>query len=370
MTTFFIIVFVPYSVGVLLLAFGWARLSDGARDQAPARQRYISIVIPFRNEVFSISPLMKSLHALAYSKEKFEVILVDDHSLDDSLIEVRKNLTGKFQVVQLPNGREGKKAALDFGIQRASGEVIVTTDADCQVPSEWLRKINQYFESDDVKMVVGPVRLQPDSLLFSNIQALEFSSLIGVTGASIGLANPTMCNGANLAFLKLAYQDVNGYTGNENIPSGDDEFLMRKIASRWKNSVRFLKDNHGLVTTSPQVSLGAFIQQRLRWASKWRHNSSSFTQFVALAMLFFNMCFVGFFCWFLFADLSWKIAASLWVFKMFVEMIFLFPISSFLTAKWSWLSFFALQFVYPFYVVFIGIISQMKGYQWKNRHWK
>jgi poly-beta-1,6-N-acetyl-D-glucosamine synthase len=369
MTTFFIIVFILYCVGVLVLAFGWAHLSDSTKSPAAGRDRFISVIIPFRNEMFNIPSLMKSLYAQNY-KEEFEVILVDDHSDDDSLLILKKNLTGKFKLVQLPDGRQGKKAALHFGIQQASGEVIVTTDADCEAPQEWLRKINQHFEREETKMVVGPVRLQPSNSILSQMQALEFSSLIGVSGATIGLGNPTMCNGANLAFKKSAYQEVNGYVGNEEIPSGDDEFLMRKIATRWKNSILFLNDSQAVVYTSPPKSLVAFIQQRLRWAGKWKHNSSSFTQLVALVILFFNLSFIVFFGWCSVGTPPWKTGVALWMLKMFAEILFLFPVSSFLSLRWRWLSFFALQFTYPFYAVFIGVLSQIKGYQWKNRYLK
>jgi poly-beta-1,6-N-acetyl-D-glucosamine synthase len=369
MTTFFIVVFILYCVGVLILAFGWAHLNDETKNQAAARERFISVIIPFRNEAFNIPSLVKSLHEQNYNKEKFEVILVDDHSQDDSFGIAEKSVTGTFKVVQLPKETNGKKAALGFGIQQASGEVIVTTDADCEAPRQWLIKINQYFENEDTKMVVGPVRLHSPSL-FSKMQALEFSSLIGVAGATIGFGKPIMCNGANLAFKKSAYQEVNGYIGNEQIPSGDDEFLMRKMASRWKDSIRFLNDRQAVVSTLSQKSLVAFIQQRLRWAGKWKHNSSSFTQLVALTILFFNVCFIVFFCWCLLGDPLWKTAVSLWMVKMFAEMLFLFPVSSFLSLRWNWLSFFALQFLYPFYVVFIGVLSQTKGYEWKNRYWK
>jgi biofilm PGA synthesis N-glycosyltransferase PgaC len=372
MTIFFIMVFVGYSICVLILAFGWARLSDEMKSQPVTRQNFISVVIPFRNERSTIVPLINSLQTQNYPNKNFEVIFVDDHSEDDSVDVIQKNISGEiFKVIQLVSPHTlGKKAALDFAIRKAHGVVIAATDADCVVPRDWLTKINAWFQNEETKLVVGPVRLHSNNSFLSRLQALEFSSLIGVTGATIGFGWPTMSNGANLSFRKEAYEKVGGYGGNFEIPSGDDEFLMRKISAQWKNAIRFLSDPDSIVSAMPQLSVGAFIQQRLRWAGKWKFNSSLFTQFVALAVLCFQFTFILSFVWTILNGFHSKAMLSLWILKMFAEMIFLFQVSSFLSVRWRWISFFALQFVYPLYVVSIGVLSQLKGYEWKNRNWK
>jgi len=370
MITFFIGVFLVYYVSVLALAFGWARLADKQRKQSHQQDHFLSVVIAFRNEATNLPALLVNLREQSYSQEKFEVIFVDDHS-DDQSPEIVKasESSSSIRLMQLPQHLTGKKAALDFGIRQAKGEVIVTTDADCRVMPQWLSFINEQFQNEKIKMVTGLVRIDESNSLFSRLQALEFVSLMGTTGATIGLGSPTMCNGANLSFRKSAYLQVNGYEGNATIPSGDDEFLMRKINSTWKNAIAFLDDEQSIVFTPAQHSFSQWINQRLRWASKWKYNSPGFSKAVALIVLSFHMGFTIFFALTFTGQFTMKQFTLLWGTKMLVEALFLIPVCSTVKLRWRWISFFVLQFTYSFYVVAIGIFSQVKGYEWKGRRW-
>ncbi len=138
-----------------------------------------------------------------------------------------------------------------LGVEKAGGEIIVTTDADCRLPIHWLQSIATSFHEGNVKMVFGGVRIKEDKSFFSKLQALEFCSLIGTGGAMAGLGIPILCNGANLAFLRSAFLEVKGYDGNLDIPSGDDEFLMRKIDRRFPGSIRFQPSEDSVVETRP-----------------------------------------------------------------------------------------------------------------------
>lgn len=325
----------------------------------------MTVVIAFRNEEEHLPALLIDLQNLNYPKEKLEVILVDDHSTDRSTDLIKQSSI--LKLVQLPGELTGKKAALDFSIRQAKGEIIVTTDADCRVLPEWLNKVNDQFQSEKVKLIAGMVRIDESDSLFSKMQAMEFVSLVGTTGATIGLDSPTMCNGANLAFLKSAYLEVNGYEGNESIPSGDDEFLMRKIAAKWKGSIQFMENSKALVSTSALTSFTGWMNQRLRWAGKWKHNSSLFTKAVALTVLGFHLSFLIFIVLTIVQQIPFAQFALLWGIKMMLEALFLMPVSKVLHLRWRWISFFALQFTYSLYVVVIGILSQVKSYDWKGR---
>jgi len=367
MTTVFIGVFLVYYVGVLILAFGWARLADRQHKPVHHQDHFLSVVIAFRNEQSQLPLLLAQLQAQSYPNEKFEVIFVDDHSEDQS-VELIKRITSPFiNVIQLQGHLTGKKAALAFGIQQAKGEIIVTTDADCQVMPHWLASINRQFQDEKIKMATGLVRIAESNSLFSRLQSLEFVSLIGTTGATIGLGSPTMCNGANLSFRKSAYLEVNGYEGNENIASGDDEFLMRKIESRWAQSIAFFDEEQAIVTTEALQSFTEWINQRLRWASKWKYNSSLLTKIVALVVLMVHLVFSAFIISACVGLFTMQQVVLLWGTKMLTEALFLIPVCAAVKVRWRWISFFALQFTYSFYVVAVGILSQVKGYQWKGR---
>ncbi len=370
MTIFFILVFLVYSVLLLVLTWGWLLLGvHRTLKQVRPDDRFISVVIAFRNEENTIPSMLKDLDHQAYGKESFEIILVDDHSSDQSTALIAKENYPNLTSLTLPEGKTGKKAALDFGIHHAKGQIITVTDMDCRLPSAWLTKINYGFQSDSIKMMVGAVRIDPSQSLFSKMQSLEFSSLVGTSGATLGFGQPTMCNGANLSFLKSAYEQVYGYEGNETIPSGDDEFLMRKIAARWKDSVRFLYDQHTIVSTAAQPSWNAFFNQRLRWASKWKYNSSAITQSVAITVLIFHAYFLLSFVFVAMGKIDLTDALMVWSVKMICEAVFLSRVGWFLGLRWSWTSFFSLQFTHSLYVVGVGILSQVRGYNWKGRRW-
>lgn len=210
----------------------------------------ISVVVAVRNEEANIQALIQSLSTVVYPEEKYEVILVSDHS-SDSTVNIAQALIGNFpnmRLVELPAGKEGKKEALALGIQHARFDVIATTDADCRFSKNWLQCISYYFEDPRSKMVSGAVKLTTDGSFLSRLQGAEFISLVGSGAAAIGLGHPVMCNGANLAFRKDAFYEVQGYADNVHIASGDDEFLMRKIFRRYPDGIRFLNFYEAVVS--------------------------------------------------------------------------------------------------------------------------
>jgi len=238
------------------------------------------------------------------------------------------------------------------------------------VPENWVENISQSFHDKQVKMVFGSVKIAGGESFFERLQTIEFASLMGVSAATQNLGFPTMCNGANLAFRKSVFLEVKGYEGNFDIPSGDDEFLMRKISQDFPDGIRWLDSPETVVITAPQASFNSFIQQRRRWAGKWKHNSSPLSK----ALAFFVLMFQAVFLILLFLSLSgivpWKMALFLFGIKLVLEYMFIFQISDFLKSAWSLLDFLLLQFLYPPYVLFIGITTQFTPYQWKGRQWK
>src|SRR5690606_17909477 len=162
----------------------------------------------------------------------------------------------------------GKKAAIRTGLDYAKGDLIVTTDADCQMGANWLAVIEEFYHSQKLKMVIGPVALHAGDALFSQMQSIEFASLIGSGAASFKLGIPSMCNGANLAYSKEVFFEVNGFEDTMHLASGDDEFLMHKVVEKYPEKVSFLKNKEAVVKTNSMPDLNSFFNQRIRWASK------------------------------------------------------------------------------------------------------
>jgi biofilm PGA synthesis N-glycosyltransferase PgaC len=350
-----------YTGLVLVLWWGWEMAIQKTVRGKHSTELRCSVIIPVRNEQHNIHSLINDLINQNY--KNFEIIFVDDHSTDGTLVNLHKITLDNFKVISTEG--EGKKSAITSGIKYASGSIIVTTDADCSVGENWLRSINQMFQEQDINMAFGGVRFRNKINFFSSLQTLEFASLIGSGAAALSFGKPIMCNGANLSYKKSVFENVGGYDGNLNIPSGDDEFLLRKIESRYPNSIKFIADQDAIVTTEAQSSFYEFLQQRIRWAGKWRYNSSVYSKFLAVYILVVQ-------CLTIFSLITIFIAFEKWILialaaKFISENAFLWRVCRYLKIRWRLLPVIALQFIYPFYVIGIGLASNFMSFNWKQR---
>ncbi|RPI65989.1 MAG: glycosyltransferase [Ignavibacteriales bacterium] len=240
-------------------------------DKLSIPDEFVSLLIPFRNESENILNSLNSIEKQKYPKDKFEVIYINDSSVDDSLkkvCEAQKSFNIKILSLPedfLPNAH--KKRAVRFGIQNCKGEIIVTTDADCIHKKDWLKTMLSQYDSN-TGFISGPVEFSPGKTLFEKIQRLEFAGLILSGAGLIGINKPAICNAANASYRKEAYNSVDGFDDNFNLSSGDDEILMQKINKKGKYKIKFCMNRDAVVTSLPNKSFKDFYHQRKRWASK------------------------------------------------------------------------------------------------------
>ena len=340
----------------------------------------ISVIIPVRNEAKNILFLLQDLEKQTYPKHKFEVIIADDDSTDDTLKIVQafqKNTDINLIINQLPpktNNTSPKKRAIDSSIKLANGQLITTTDGDCRVGEKWLESIANFQTQTGAYLVSCAVTFEfaqaPYSII-NDIQIIEFASLVGSGACAMFIQKPNMCNGANLTYLKSIFYEVNGFSGNEDLASGDDEFLMHKIAAKYPDKVKFLKDQNTIVETHAHSSWRSFYNQRKRWASKWKHYNNWQTTALAVFVFVANLIVLLAFSFWLFDFISTKIFFQTLFLKFSAEFVFLILVISFLRKKsLIWLIPFV-QVIYPLYVVFFGLVAQKQGeYVWKGRKLK
>jgi len=374
MVVIFSFILSAYCVLMVVLLTGWIAVRRrntaavvGTLHQQPCS---ISIIVAMRNESSNLENLINDLSSMAYPSDRFEIIIIDDHSTDTSPTKAKELIekVNNARLLILPEGVEGKKSAIQFGIDQSRFEIIATTDADCRLSKNWLHCLSVSIIPEEIKMVVGAVKLIRGNSFFSRLQVTEFISLVGTTASAIGLHHPVMCNGANLAFRKEVFNEVAGYNGNIQIASGDDEFLMRKIVDKYPSGVRFLNFYEGVVSTNAQQTLVDFFNQRLRWAGKWKHNSDWIARLLAVFIFLSQISFVGLI---LLSISDPRISTvGIVVLKLFLEGIFLFWVARFLERRFDGTAFIALQIFYPFYVVFIGSFSLVSSYRWKSRNYR
>lgn len=262
-----------YTKFLLNIYFGLEKLSHKFENKI--LQEFISVIVPFRNEEQNILTTYNSLISQNYPIDKYEIIFVNDSS-DDNSLQILESLQNGFP--QKPNVfiysvsndylvNAHKKRAIRFGIEKSKGDIIVTTDADCTHQKDWLRNLLKFMD-DETGFVSGPVEFRSSSNLFSEMQRLEFAGLVIVGAGLIGSGNPIICNAANIAYRKKAFEEVGGFTYQMSLSSGDDELLMQKIHRETKYKIMFALDKNAIVSTEANLTIKEFYQQRKRWASK------------------------------------------------------------------------------------------------------
>ena len=326
----------------------------------------VTIVVALRNEEENVSGLLNSLLAQDYPREKLRVILVDDHSTDNTFQLAQefivKNAAFNFSCIHAK--REFKKGALTDGIETADSEIIVTTDADARAGKEWIQMIANAFLAIDVKFVSGPVDIAGKGIT-DKLQSAEMAGLVGIGAAGIQSGHPMICNGANLAFRRNAFLEVGGYSGSQR-QSGDDTQLMLKIRERYPDGLTFIKDYRAIVRTVAVDRLDLLWSQRKRWASKIPSTLSGFTIFIScLAWLVHVVVFIQLLQLF-YRDNILVLILPLLI-KVIAELIFVRKVMRFYKRDIDfWLMLFA-QPLYCLYIIAAGIFVPFGTYEWKGR---
>src|ERR1035437_2793953 len=199
-----------YITVIAFFLYGWEKLRPFELTVNNYRTT-ISVIIPMRNEEATITSLLEALSAQDYPVDLFEIIVIDDHSSDQSLKKARQYQKSNCRILSLPELVSGKKTAIRYGIETANNQLIVTTDADCYLGNKWLRCLAGYFEKKEPVMMLAPVLAAKSgeyNSLFNKMLTLELMSLLVSTAGAAAIGYPVMCNGANLAFVRSVFPEI------------------------------------------------------------------------------------------------------------------------------------------------------------------
>ncbi len=363
----FILMSALYLVFLLVVIIAWHRIPSDVPD-LDQHSLTVSVIIPIRNEAEHIERLLTQIGSQDYPNDLYEVIVVDDHSTDGTVDIVQgiiNNTEMKISLISLPKSKTGKKAALQEGISIAQGEVIVTTDGDCEIGGKWLETISNAF-TPNIQMVFGPVAIRSERF-FDRLQMMDFAALIGLGAATWKLGMAGMCNGANLAFRKTVFQECNGYEGSEQHPSGDDEFLLRKVHERYSNGIHFVKNKRAVVFTDAQPDLRSFGQQRIRWAGKWKLHRDVTTKLVAVFIFVFYTSMLIVTGQTLLSKENTTMIIGIWGVKWLLDIILVSSVLRLSSQKLPIIESVILSIIYPFYAIGIGISTINYTFEWKGR---
>lgn len=355
-----------YSISISSLIYGFFRIKRYQKAGLEPKTSF-TIIVPFRNEKENLPILLESFSNLNYPKDLFEVILVDDSS------EEKFQVPGfKFQVSQIDNirvSKSPKKDAITTAMQHVKTDWVITTDADCIVPENWLLIFDNYIQQNNVSMLAGAVTYNCGNSFLDHFQQLDLTSLQGATIGSFGLNKGFMCNGANFAYTKSLFESLNGFEGNDKIASGDDVFLLQKVIEKFPNKVHYLKAKGTIVTTKPTENWKALFHQRVRWAAKTSSYKSVFGKFLGLIVFFGNLSFIIGFFWLLFGIWSYPIFVIFAFSKFTIDFVLLSITNQFLT-KTRIKSLLLSSLLYPFFSSAVALYSLFGSYEWKDRQFK
>jgi len=252
-----------WALTVLALAFGFRRLKSTTTDSCPT----VTVLVAARNEEQSIAACLDALIAQDYPSDLLEIVVINDRSTDRTAEIVTEYEKHGVRLIEAdpPSGKIApKKNALMTGIRQTSGDIIITTDADCTPPKGWIGGIVKQF-SPDVDAVVGFSPLHGDGLVGAICRFDGFINAV-VSAGTIGLNYPTTAVGRNFAYRRSAWENAEGFGDTAEGASGDDDLLLQRISAKG-GKVAFSTDPDTFVPATSQNSISDWLRMKRRHLS-------------------------------------------------------------------------------------------------------
>lgn len=336
----------------------------------------VSVVVAARNEEEHILECVTSILNQNYPSGLFELIVVDDQSEDqppDILEEIKDS---RLRIMRLGVYRRttiqgSKKKAIAYGVNHASGELILTTDADCVVPADWIRlHVAAYENKPGQDLIIGPVKTRSGKGWLSVFQELDFMNTFLLQAGGLHARLFQLGSAANMAFTRSSFLESDPYANNQHIASGDDVFLIRKIHKMNPAGISVLKSADSIVQTQPVSSLSDFFSQRLRWSGKLKRAGSPGLMFTSalvwlckasliaspiLALVYGSREFL-------------LVSLGLIAFHLILDFAMLWEACRFFSRRKLLWYFLPMELIYFLYLLLLGIMSWLPvSLEWKDR---
>ena len=227
----------------------------------------VSILIAARNEAANILDCLRSVEALSYDKENLQILVGNDASEDDTAAIVRDFIADKphFTIIDVQpnksNALRGKTNVLAQLADHATGEYLFFTDADIEVPTDWIQNILPHFKPN-VGIVTG-ITTMKNGNLFALMQGLEWLYYLSLVRLFSLFNIPITAMGNNMAVTRTAYNAVGGYE-KVGFSITEDYALFRAILAQGFQFAQ-LFDYRILTISKPIPTFAALLVQRKRW---------------------------------------------------------------------------------------------------------
>lgn len=275
----------------------------------------VSVIIPVKNGAAHIQELLDSIMQVDYVKEKLEIIVVDGKSADDTV-----KVVSQYPVELLTEERPGLNGARNTGIKHSSGEIIAFTDFDCIIPKNWIEKIVENLQNQDVGCVGGNVQGYYEDFLSHYADASvmpvmrRFKKREVLDSVKPPMRYPAGCN---MAFKREAIEKAGAF--DESIRYGfDEDELVERIC---RKGYKMVLDPNVLIMHKHRSTMLNLLKQTFSYGEglgnllKTLGLKSTFSKWALLC-------------------LSGSIA---WISALFLLMVYTFLTSSFVSFTILWI---------------------------------
>lgn len=323
----------------------------------------VTVLVCARDEENNIGNCVASLAKLHYPKEKLELLVVDDKSTDRTP-QILEEWSAKLQHLRVyRTGPEiehlkGKVNALTQGMDAATGEFVMITDADCTVQPNWIRDYLKFYNKDTG--MVASITLLDIDRFFDGVQSIDWSYLLGIAMACTNIGVPLSVIGNNMSVRRAAYESVGGY---RKIPFSitEDYALFKAIWHQKPWKIKFRLTRESVVMSKATPDFKTWWRQKHRWVKGGEGLKTIGWVIFILGLLANAATVVGFFVLPLFAALM--VVAVKWI----ADLMIILPVLS-RTRKQHLLRFFLLYEPYLLlFVLSMPIMIMQKNVKWKGR---
>jgi len=360
-----------YGIVIFLLT---KSINKAKPEQFTNSNHSVSIIVAVRNGESSLPNLLSDLSKQKYSGD-LEIIIVDDNSSDDTE-NIIKAYSLKNDRILYETSITGnpllthKKRALDAGIKKSKGDILLFTDADCRVSPYWAKTMCSYF-IEGIDYVIGFTQTPKPINTISLFQSIDFFMLIIAAQGAINRNWYWSCSGQNQAYKRSIYDKCNGYTDIAKYLQGDDSLFLQICRKKVKDfSAIFANEKDAHVICRQETKLIPLILQRLRWAGDARHmwKFNPFFFLMVLATFISNFSILVLCMLVLFSTISVQYLIMCLTFKFFIEY-FLFKKGQLFYTHYFKISNYIQWFIFQIpYVLIMGLGSFFNTrINWHNR---
>jgi cellulose synthase/poly-beta-1,6-N-acetylglucosamine synthase-like glycosyltransferase len=367
---FFYLLLLFYLTIVLFFIYGWLK----SKKYIAKKEQYtttLTVVVAVRNEEANIINLLNDLKSQSYSSNLFDVIIVDDHSTDNTVQLIEDYDMANLRLIKLNLDKpinSYKKKAIKEAIKLSNAKLIVSTDGDCRLNIDWLNTIVAFYEANNFKVISAPVTFHNQQNLFEIFQTIEFQYLIGLGAAAIFNNYPITCNGANFIYEREVFNELDGFKGIDHKATGDDELFLHKVFTKYPNSAGFIKSEQAVVKTYAKHNLKEFIQQRKRWASKSTGYTDKKVVSIVIGVFLFNLALFLSPVIYFFDTRFIEFFSVAIILKVLFDGYFMYLILKFFNNTRFIVYLPLIVLLHVFYILYIGILGNInKTYHWKGR---